>query len=75
LSVDIGEGQEIVQAFAQEQGLTFPIPLDTTGAVAQGYSVQGVPTSLFIDREGVIQARYTGPLDESLIAKYLEQIL
>jgi peroxiredoxin len=73
--VDIGEGREIVQAFAQEQGLTFPIPLDTTGAVAQGYSVQGVPTSLFIDREGVIQARYTGPLDESLIAKYLEQIL
>jgi peroxiredoxin len=73
--VDIGEGREIVQAFAQEQGLTFPIPLDTTGAVAQGYSVQGVPTSLFIDREGVIQARYTGPLDESLIAEYLEQIL
>ena len=73
--MDIGEGQEIVQAFAQEQGLTFPIPLDTTGAVAQGYSVQGVPTSLFIDREGVIQARYIGPLDESFIEKYLEQIL
>jgi peroxiredoxin len=72
--VDIGEGQEIVQAFAQEQGLTFPIPLDTTGAVAQGYRVQGVPTSLFIDREGVIQARYTGPLDESLIEKHLDQI-
>jgi peroxiredoxin len=73
--VDIGEGQEIVQAFAQEQGLTFPIPLDTTGAVAQGYSVQGVPTSLFIDREGVIQARYTGPMTEALIAKHLDQIL
>jgi peroxiredoxin len=75
LSVDIGEGQEIVQAFAQEQGLTFPIPLDTTGAVAQGYSVQGVPTSLFIDREGVIQARYTGPMTEVLIEKHLDQIL
>jgi hypothetical protein len=73
--VDIGEGQEIVQAFAQEQGLTFLIPLDTTGAVAQGYSVQGVPTSLFIDREGVIQARYTGPMTEALIAKHLDQIL
>ena len=75
LSVDIGEGQEIVRAFAQEQGLTFPILLDKTGAVAQGYRVQGVPTSLFINREGVIQARYTGPLDESLIREYLDQIL
>ena len=73
--MDIGEGREIVQAFAQEQGLTFPILLDKTGAVAQGYRVQGVPTSLFIDRDGVIQAWYTGPLDESLIEKYLEQIL
>jgi peroxiredoxin len=73
--VDIGEGREIVQAFAQEQGLTFPILLDEDGAVAQGYRVRGVPTSLFINREGVIQARYTGPLDESLIREYLDQIL
>ncbi len=73
--MDIGEGREIVQAFAQEQGLTFPILLDENGAVAQGYRVRGVPTSLFINREGVIQARYTGPLDESLIREYLDQIL
>ncbi len=73
--MDIGEGREIVQAFAQEQGLTFPILLDEDGAVAQGYRVRGVPTSLFINREGVIQARYTGPLDESLIREYLDQIL
>jgi peroxiredoxin len=73
--VDIGEGQGIVQAFAQEQGLTFPILLDENGGVAQGYRVRGVPTSLFIDREGIIRARYTGPLDESLIREYLDQIL
>jgi peroxiredoxin len=73
--VDIGEGQGIVQAFAQEQGLTFPILLDENGAVAQGYRVRGVPTSFFIDREGVIQARYTGPMNEVLIAQHLDQIL
>ncbi len=75
MSVDIGEGREVVQAFAQEHGLTFPILLDEDGGVAQKYRVRGVPLSLFIDREGVVQARYTGPLDESLIEKYLDQIL
>jgi peroxiredoxin len=75
LSVDIGEGRELVETFAQGQGLTFPILLDADGAVAQGYSVQGVPTSLFIDRDGVIQARYTGPMTEALIEKHLDQIL
>jgi len=75
LSVDIGEGREIVQAFAQEHGLTFPILLDEDDGVAQKYRVRGVPLSLFINRQGVVQTRYTGPLDESLIEKYLDQIL
>jgi peroxiredoxin len=75
LSVDIGEGQGTVQAFAQKQGLTFPILLDENGAAAQGYRVSGIPTSFFMDHEGVIQVQHTGPLDESLIGKYLDQIL
>ena len=64
-----------MQAFAQKQGLTFPILLDENGGVAQRYRVRGVPTSFFINREGVIQVQHTGPLDESLIVKYLAQIL
>ena len=75
MSVDIGEGRGIVQAFAQEQGLTFPVLLDENGAVAQRYGVRGIPTSFFINREGVIQVQYTGPLDEALIGEYLDQIL
>lgn len=71
MSVDVGEDQETVQAFAQNQGLTFPILLDENGSVARKYGVQGIPTSFFIDRQGVIQARYTGALNESLINEYL----
>ena len=73
--MDIGEERGTVQAFAQEQGLTFPILLDDNGAVAQGYRVQGIPISFFINREGVIQVQHIGPLDESLIRKYLDPIL
>jgi len=73
--VDIGERRGTVQAFAQKQGLTFPILLDERGGVARRYGVRGVPTSFFINREGVIQVQHTGPLNESLIEKYLDQIL
>jgi peroxiredoxin len=73
--VDIGEKQATVQAFVQRQGLTFPTLLDETGAVSKRYRLLGIPTSFFIDREGVIQAQHTGPLSESLIEKYLAQIL
>lgn len=75
MSVDIREERGTVQAFAQKQSLTFLILLDEKGAVAQRYRVLGIPTSLFINRQGVVQARHTGPMNDSLIKKYLGQIL
>jgi peroxiredoxin len=75
LSVDIGEERGLVQAFAQERALTFPILLDENGSVTRTYGVRAVPASFFIDRQGVIRIRHIGPLGESLIARYLEPIL
>jgi hypothetical protein len=64
-----------VQAYTQELGLTFPTLLDKNGGVAQTYRVRGVPTSVFINREGMIHVQHGGPLNESLINKYLDPIL
>ena len=73
--MDINEGQGTVQAYTQELSLTFPTVLDSNGDVALRYRVRGIPTSFFINREGVIHAQYTGPLDESLIGRYLDPLL
>lgn len=73
--MDIGEGREVVQAYAQQHGLTFPILLDESSRVAGKYRVPGIPTSFFINRQGLVQVRHTGPLNEALIEKYLNQIL
>jgi peroxiredoxin len=64
-----------VQNFAQERGLTFTILLDEDSSAAQDYMVRGIPSSFFIDREGVIQVRHGGALDETLIDTYAEQVL
>lgn len=64
-----------MQAFVQEQNLTFPILLDEDGAVAARYRVRPIPYSLFIDREGVIRAQHIGAIGESLIAEFLKPIL
>ncbi|MGB9722676.1 MAG: peroxiredoxin family protein [Chloroflexia bacterium] len=45
---------EDVRAFAQEQGLTFPILLDSDGRVTVDYRVASLPTSFFIDGRGKI---------------------
>jgi cytochrome c biogenesis protein CcmG/thiol:disulfide interchange protein DsbE len=75
LSIDIREPKELVQIFVDGQELTFPVLLDETGAVAQTYRLRAVPYSLFIDRQGVIQTMYIGPMDETLLEAYVGAIL
>jgi peroxiredoxin len=73
--VDIAEGREKVRSFVQEQGLTFTILLDEDTMAARAYLVRAIPRSFFIDRQGVIQASHTGPLDEAFIQQYVEPLL
>jgi peroxiredoxin len=74
LSVDIADERDKVEVYAREQGLTFAILLDSDSTAAAIYRVRGIPTSFFIDREGVVHARHTGALDEALIDRYVEQL-
>jgi len=57
LMVDVKEDRETVQAFADKQGLTFPVALDLDGKVYEQYRVLAIPTELLIDEKGVIRAR------------------
>lgn len=72
LTVNIGEKQEVVQAFAEVRKLSMRILLDEDGSIARTYRVSGIPVSFFIDREGVIRARHLGPLNEMLILQYVQ---
>lgn len=66
---------EDVAKFVEEFELPFAVLLDEEGKVNQDYRVLGLPTSFFIDADGVIQAVNAGPMSDELIAGYLEQIL
>jgi peroxiredoxin len=76
LGVDVKESSATVAAFAPQFGLTFPLLLDSDGAVSDRlYQVRGIPTSLFIAPEGVVSARHVGPLAEADIDRYLAPLL
>ncbi|MEK6575853.1 MAG: TlpA disulfide reductase family protein [Chloroflexota bacterium] len=74
LGVDVMETPEAARAFRDEFDLTFPILLDDLGWVTRTYQVTGTPTSLFIDREGVIAERRLGYMDEAEIAEIIESV-
>ncbi len=64
------------QAFAQQAGVTFPVLLDRDGSVARRYEMRALPTTVFIDRKGVIQEVVVGgPLSESMLRSKALQLL
>jgi thiol-disulfide isomerase/thioredoxin len=64
----------LVPDFVEEFGITFPIVLDETGDVVKTYQVLGLPTSVFIDRNGIIQELFTGPVTKTYIESKLSEL-
>jgi thiol-disulfide isomerase/thioredoxin len=63
-------------AFAQEYGLSFPILFDTDGGVSQKYRVRALPTSFFVDQQGIIQEVVVGgPMAEALLRIRVEELV
>ncbi|HBT47034.1 MAG TPA: peroxiredoxin [Peptococcaceae bacterium] len=51
-----------VRNFLAAGGYTFPVLLDTDGDVARRYLVRSIPTSFFLDAQGVLRYYYPGPV-------------
>lgn len=67
LLVDFDESADVVQEFADEIGITHTILLDRGGRVSRLYHVYAIPTSFFIDTDGILRAM----LIEELTPEYL----
>lgn len=64
VAVNLQEGRKTIRDFADDFGIDFPIAMDRRGDVADEYHLLGLPTTYFIDRDGVIRSVYRGPFLE-----------
>ncbi|MCL4302068.1 MAG: TlpA family protein disulfide reductase [Anaerolineae bacterium] len=63
-----------VPAFVAEFGVTFPIVLDETSEVSRAYQVTGLPTSIFIDRDGIVREVRLGAINKAYIEAMLSKL-
>ncbi len=63
-----------IPAFLDEFGVTYPIVLDETGDTAKAYNILGLPTSIFIDRNGNVNEIFTGPINKAYIESKLSEL-
>jgi len=62
--------------FTAEYGLTFPVLLDDTGRVTLAYQVRSLPSSFFINRQGIItEVVIGGPMSEALLRTRIEEAM
>ena len=75
LAVNLREDSGRVRAFVSEYDMRFPILLDPQGKVGGAYFVRGIPTSVFVDREGIITAVHTGSLTDTALRRYVNDLM
>ena len=78
LAINIGESSSKVKEFMENHALSFPVLLDMQGKVAEQYNVLiwGIPTTFFIDKDGIIQAIRVGIFpNKAAIEKSLNKII
>ena len=61
-------------AFVEEHQLTFPNFYDPDAAVATAYDINGVPSYIFLDKDGRIAHRSQGARGVDLIEAVLTQL-
>jgi len=62
LAVDIGEDENTIRRFINNNKYTFPVLLDTNKRISNSYGIEAIPTTYILDREGKIIARVVGSI-------------
>jgi peroxiredoxin len=60
LSINMGENSATIRQFMEDGHYTFPALLDSQKNVALQYDVTAIPTTFFIDENGIIKERRVG---------------
>ena len=75
LGVVFQDKEDKILGFLQQRGEGYPTVVDEAGKTAIAYGVGGIPETYFIDADGVIQSKYTGPLTSDILQQHLRKVM
>lgn len=75
LAPAIGEGRDEVAGYMERADLTYPVGLDTNTQIAANYRVLGIPTHVFVGRDGVIKTIRVGAMSKKVMEKNVMEVV
>ncbi len=73
LGVVFQDSEDKILSFLNQRGSSYPTVVDVQGKTAIAYGVGGVPESFFLDANGVIVAKYSGPMSSDILQENLRK--
>jgi cytochrome c biogenesis protein CcmG, thiol:disulfide interchange protein DsbE len=75
LGVVFQDTEEKILGFLRQRGSGYPTVVDDRGKTAIAYGVGGVPETFFLDANGTIVAKYSGPLSADELQRNVRKAL
>jgi len=74
VGLNLQETPGAVQTFKDEFSIEYPLLLNEGGEITDIYSPIGLPTTWFIDREGIVRFTFSGPLTKESLQVILDDV-
>ena len=74
LGVVFQDDERKILNFLEQRGSSYPTVVDDRGKTAIAYGVGGIPETYFIDANGVIRAKYNGPMSTDILQANLRTV-
>ena len=74
VGVAVQDDPEASRALLEELGITYPAGLDEGNEIALRYQLNGLPTTVFITRDGKVARKRTGAMSENELVTFVEEI-
>lgn len=74
LGVNQGETADSIAKFNQTMGVTYPLLLDEGWVTSHRYGVANLPTTIFIDAQGVVQEVFIGTMNQAVLESKIKRL-
>lgn len=74
LAINNQESADAVVPFIEQLGVSYEVLLDSDGSVHNKYMAFYMPTTVFIDQEGIIRSRHIGIISEEAFIGYMNEL-
>ena len=75
LGIAVDDTEAKMKDFVARYGVTFPVGLDKTATIQKSFGLYGIPTTYFIDKQGIINYFHSGAVTEELLQHELDKLL